>query len=118
MGYDGLYDTLRLLGLRWLSTCLYWVWLRGRNGAHPPRPTPATSIQKRSKDPNPSLASSTSRSATRVSALSNLVRRLLPPRHPSSPAHGDVGAPSIPSSTSVLTRTAPTPAGWAGAISA
>jgi hypothetical protein len=51
--YDGLYDTLLLRGLLWLSVLLYWVWLQDRPATRLTTLTPATAIKKRSTEPTP-----------------------------------------------------------------
>jgi transposase-like protein len=53
MGHDQLCDALVLLGLLWLCMLLYWAWRRVRPATCHVTPTPATPIQRRSKELNP-----------------------------------------------------------------
>jgi hypothetical protein len=53
MEHDGLYNTLLLLGLLWLSMLLYGVWRRGRLATSPTMLTPALCIKRRSQEPTP-----------------------------------------------------------------
>jgi hypothetical protein len=46
MGHDLFFHALLLLGLRWLSMLLYWLWPRSR-------PTPAKPIKTRSNASKP-----------------------------------------------------------------
>jgi hypothetical protein len=53
MGHDGLYTTLLLLGLLWLSMPLYWVRLHGRPVTSPTTLTSAPAIKQHPKEPTP-----------------------------------------------------------------
>jgi hypothetical protein len=107
MAHDGLYDTLLLLGLLWLSMLLYWVWLRGRPVTSPTTLTSVIAGKRRSQEPTPfaGLLHKPLCDACEQAATSRLpsVRR-----HPRSLSPGDADARSRHGTSSVLMMIAPT----------